>query len=89
MGEPGKKDELLRTGIAVVIVGCGLIAMTGFMAVLMIDGFRKHAQELTGMFATAVAVALCGVGCIVAAKVRAARRDRAARRSMPRGLDPR
>lgn len=88
MGNPGKKDELLLAGVALLVLGCGLVLLTGFMAVLMIDGFREHAGELTGMFATAVAVLLGGIACIVVATVRAARRDRANRRPAPHDADP-
>lgn len=85
MGQPGTRDELHRTGIGLVIVGGGLVVMTGCMAVLMIDGFAKHVLELTVMLAIAGAVIVAGIGCMIAARVRAARRARAANKNPSTG----
>ena len=87
MGKPGKRNELRLTGIALMIVAGGLVLMTCFMAVLMIDGFSQHEQQLTSMFAAAGVVFLGGIGCLVAAGVRTAWRARAASRTAPRAPD--
>lgn len=89
MTQPRQKDELRLTGIALVIVAGGVAFLGCSMWVLALDYMSPEYQQwLRWTFITALVLGIGGIGCMVAARVRAARRARAASRTAPRDPDP-
>lgn len=80
MTPPRQKDELSLTGIALVVIAVGVAFLGVFMAVLALDYMSPEYRQGLGLtFTAALVLGIAGIGCIVGAAVRAARRARASR----------